>query len=116
MAAKLAATVYVRDPDTHQTVELAEGTCPEDRLAALVTSPTAWIDGKLPRLKTAQSPADGGQDPTGDGPDGASGGDSDASAATDQSGENPDQGSDDAKPAARKTAARKPAASKTAAS
>ena len=109
MAAKLAATVYVRDPDTHQTVELAEGTCPEDRLAALVTSPTAWIDGKLPRLKTAQSPADGGQDPTGDGPDAASG---DGSGPDSETG---DPTATEDKPAARTTAAKKTAAKKTAA-
>jgi hypothetical protein len=106
MAAKLAATVYVRDPDTHQTVELAEGTCPEDRLASLVTSPKAWIDGKLPRLKTAQSPANGDQDPT-DVQGGASGGDSDDSATGNPP---PDEGDDQAAPAAKKTAARKTAA------
>lgn len=48
MAAKLAATVYVTDPETHQTVVLEAGSEPEPRLAALVTNPSAWEDGKLP--------------------------------------------------------------------
>lgn len=48
MAARLAATVLVRDPETHQTVELAKGTSPEPRLAALVTNPMAWEGGKVP--------------------------------------------------------------------
>ncbi len=96
MAAQLAATVYVKDPTTHQTVELAPGTCPEPRLAALVTNPAAWVDGKLPRA--AKTTQDGGDSPTGDGQDDASGADSDAG-----------------KPAAKKTAAsRKSAASKPA--
>ncbi|GAA3591541.1 hypothetical protein [Streptomyces osmaniensis] len=101
MAAQLAATVYVTDPDTHQTVELAEGTCPEPRLAALVPNPAAWVDGKLPRLPKTQGAADG---PTGDGPDDASGASSDASG----------DGEPKAAPAAKKTAARKTAASKPA--
>jgi hypothetical protein len=46
MGARLAATVYVTDPDTHQTVRLDEGSEPEARLAALVTNPAAWEDGK----------------------------------------------------------------------
>jgi hypothetical protein len=95
MGAQLRSTVYVKDPDTHQTIELAEGTCPEDRLARLVTNPAAWVDGKLPRLKTGG----GAQDPDG-GQDDASG---DASAS--------DTGNDTAAPAAKKTAAKKTAAS-----
>lgn len=59
--AQLAATVYVMDPDTHQTVELAPGTSPEPRLAALVTNPAAWVDGKLP--DAAQPQADSGTSP-----------------------------------------------------
>jgi hypothetical protein len=106
MGAQLAATVYVTDPDTHQTVELAPGTCPEPRLAALVTNPAAWVDGKLPRLKTAD-----GADPTGGGPDGASG---DASASDAGSQEQLPDGDSPAAPAAKKTAARKTAASKPA--
>jgi len=95
MTAQLAATVYVQDPDTHQTVELAEGTCPEDRLAALVTNPVAWVDGKLPRLKTGGDAQDPG------------GGQGDASGADSAS----DTGNDTAAPAAKKTAAKKSAAS-----
>ncbi|AKZ60838.1 hypothetical protein SAM23877_p129 (plasmid) [Streptomyces ambofaciens ATCC 23877] len=105
MAARLAATVYVTDPDTHQTVTLHQGTSPEPRLAALVKSPSAWVDGKLPRLPKTQtdqkpdSPEDAG--PTGDGQD-------DASGATSVAGD------DQAAPTAKKTAARRTAASKPA--
>ncbi|MFI2620385.1 hypothetical protein [Streptomyces sp. NPDC018584] len=108
MAAQLAATVYVQDPETHQTVELAEGSSPEPRLAALVTNPAAWIDGKLPRLpkanKDSQNPA-GPDSPPGDGPDDASG---DASATPDGADRTPE-------PAAKKTAVRKPARGRSAA-
>lgn len=99
MAARLAATVYVTDPETHQTVELAPGTSPDARLAALVTNPAAWVDGKLPRLPKKQddqqtdSPTDAGQD--------------DASGATS------DAGNEQAAPAAKKTAARKAAPSRS---
>ncbi|MEV5915847.1 hypothetical protein AB0M00_44060 [Streptomyces chartreusis] len=99
MAAQLAATVYVSHPDTHQTVELAEGSSPEPRLAALVPNPAAWVDGKLPRLPKTQT--DG---PTDDGPDDASGANSEASA----------DGDDQAAPAAKKTAASKRAANRPA--
>ena len=99
MAAQLASTVYVQDPDTNQTVTLDEGTSPEPRLAALVTNPAAWIDGKLPRLpKKTQD--DQEELPTGDGQDDASGGDSAGS----------EEDADKAAPAAKKTAARKSAA------
>ena len=67
--AQLAATVYVTDPDTRQSVELAPGTCPQPRLAALVTNPKAWVNGELPT-----PPETVGETPAGDGPDGASGG------------------------------------------
>jgi len=107
MGAQLAATVYVKDPDTHQTVELAPGTSPEPRLARLVTNPKAWVDGKLPRLK-AEPPKETGpggpQGPTGDGPDAASG---DASATNAGNQPGPEE---TAAPAAKKTAARKTAA------
>jgi hypothetical protein len=109
MAAKLAATVYVPDPDTHQTAELAEGTLPESRLAALVTNPAAWVDGKLPRLPKPQEAGktgNDGPDPTGDGPDGASG---DASDADSDSPGEPDA-EEQAAQAAKKTAAKKTAA------
>lgn len=79
--AKLAATVHVRDPRTHQKVQLDAGTEPEPELAALVTNPDAWEGGKLPTdgKKTAASTSD-------------------------------DDGKDDGdKTAARKTAAKKPA-------
>ena len=108
MAAQLAATVYVQDPDTHQTVTLDPGTSPEPRLAALVTNPAAWVDGKLPRLPKAKDSqtSDGTDSPPGDGPDDASG---DASATS----EGADQ--DAPEPAAKKTAARKPARGRSAA-
>ncbi len=102
MGAQLAATVYVQDPDSHQTVELAAGTLPEPRLAALVTNPAAWVDGKLPRLPKTQEQEPTGQGPTGDGQDDDSGDASADSADADQS--------DEAAPAAKKTAARKTAA------
>jgi len=103
--AQLNSTVYVQDPDTRQTVELAEGTTPEARLAALVTNPAAWVDGKLPRLPKAKTdskpdhPQDDAGDPTGEGQDDASGDTSEASADADQ-----------ANPPAKKTAARKTSA------
>ncbi|MFF1444121.1 hypothetical protein [Streptomyces sp. NPDC058295] len=103
--AQLNSTVYVQDPHSHQTVELAAGTSPEARLAALVTNPAAWVDGKLPRLPKAKtdSKQEGDGDPTGDGQDDASGDNSEASADADQ-----------ADPPAKKTAARKTAANKPA--
>ncbi|MFF8250059.1 hypothetical protein [Streptomyces griseus] len=115
MAAQLKGSVFITDPDTHQTVELAPGTSPEPRLAALVTNPAAWVDGKLPRLPKAKT--GGGSGPSGNDPDGASGDDSDTGSADTQSDETtPADGddSDDTKPAA-KRAARKPARGRTAA-
>jgi hypothetical protein len=97
MAAQLAATVYVKDPETRQTVILHPGTLPEPRLAALVTNPAAWVDGKLPRLPKKATDSKEGGDPTGDGQDDASGADSAAS-------------SDQTAPPAKKTAARKTSA------
>lgn len=61
MAARLAATVYVTDPMTHRPVRLDPGTLPEQRLAALVRNPAAWVGRELPDL------------PSGDGHDGDSG-------------------------------------------
>lgn len=108
MAARLRSTVYVQDPKTHQTVTLEPGTSPEPRLAALVTNPAAWVDGKLPRLpKTKTDDSDNDQGPTGDGQDDASSGASDTSADGDQSSSPEDT---QAAPVAKKTAARKPAA------
>ncbi|MEU1327245.1 hypothetical protein [Streptomyces microflavus] len=117
MGAQLTGTVHVTDPDTHQMVELAPGTCPEPRLAVLVTNPAAWVDGKLPRLPKTKTEGDSG--PSGSDPDGASGDASGDTGSTDpQSDETePTEGgtSDDTKPAARKTAAKKPARGRTAA-
>lgn len=113
MGAQLAATVYVTDPDTHQQVRLEPGTCPEPRLAALVTAKKAWVDGKLPRLpKTQEAPGEG-QDPPGDGPDDASGGTSGASGDADP--QDTDKAAPAKKTAARKTAATKPARGRDAA-
>jgi hypothetical protein len=106
MAAQLAATVYVTDPETHQTVELAPGTSPEPRLAALVTNPAAWVDRKLPRLPKTQQTGQDDQGPTGGGQDDASG----AASASDAGNQSPPGDADKAAPAAKKTAARKTAA------
>jgi hypothetical protein len=87
--AKLAATVHVKDPRTHQMVQLDAGTEPEPELAAQVTNPDAWEDGKLPtaakKTATTSSPNDGAGQDDGD------------------------------KTAARKTAAKKPARGRNAA-
>ena len=109
MAAQLNSTVYVTDPDSHQTVELASGTSPEPRLAALVTNPAAWVDGKLPRLpKTKESSPDGPDDnAAGNGQDDASG------AASDDSGDADTETDKPAATAATKTAAKKTAASRS---
>ncbi|GHJ34342.1 hypothetical protein ACFV4E_22375 [Streptomyces hygroscopicus] len=94
--AQLKSTVYVQDPETRQTVELAAGTNPPARLAALVTNPAAWVDGKLPTAAKKAQASDGDQ---GNGQGDDSG---DASA----SGDDNDEGT---KPAATKRAARTPA-------
>jgi hypothetical protein len=44
MGRKLAATVYVTDPESHESVVLEAGSTPEKRLADLVTNPAAWDD------------------------------------------------------------------------
>src|SRR4051812_15243451 len=100
MGAQLVSSVHLTDPDSHETVILDPGTCPEARLAALVTNPSAWVDGKLPRLPKAKTDSDG-QSPTGDGLDDASGDASDASGSAD---------SEPAAPAAKKPATKKAAA------
>jgi hypothetical protein len=61
MGARLAATVYVTDPDTHQTVRLDEGSEPDKRLAALVTNPAAWEDG-TPDTAAAEPEPEGDDD------------------------------------------------------
>ncbi|MGW1409487.1 hypothetical protein [Streptomyces sp. NPDC002403] len=90
--AKLSKAVYVRDPDRHRTVLLKPGEEPEQRIAALVTNPDCWEDGKVPAKQES---------------------------VTDARSEEvaPDKGDDteDTKPAARKTAAKKPARGRTAA-
>lgn len=48
MAARLVATTHVVDPETHQMTVLPEGSEPPPHLAALVTNPACWEDGKLP--------------------------------------------------------------------
>ncbi|MGW5689786.1 hypothetical protein ACWEWX_02145 [Streptomyces asiaticus] len=83
--ARLARAVFVRDPDRHATVLLLPGEEPEPRLAALVTAPEAWEDGKLPPV---------------------------AKKAAEDAGPDVESSKDDseaAKPAAKKTAARTPA-------
>lgn len=69
MGARLAATVLVKDPETHQTVELPKGSTPEPRLAALVTNPAAWEGGKVPAAvrKAAEAANDDGGDNGGQG-------------------------------------------------
>lgn len=57
----LAKTVFVRDPERHRDVMLAAGEEPEPRLAALVTNPDAWEDGKLPTA--AKKTAEGSNEP-----------------------------------------------------
>jgi hypothetical protein len=69
--AQLETSVFVTDPDTHHTVELAPGTCPEPKLAALVTNPAAWVNRELPDLAEAQDTPQGdasaeGSDSAGD--------------------------------------------------
>ncbi len=89
--AKLATAVFVRDPDSHRTVVLQPGEEPEPRLAALVTAPDAWEDGKLPDLNDSETAGTAG------------------TAGTDGS-----EDSAKAAPAAKKTAATKRAATKPA--
>ncbi|MFB7738215.1 hypothetical protein ACFC08_28280 [Streptomyces sp. NPDC056112] len=57
--AKLAKAVFVKG------VLLEPGEEPEPRLAALITNPDAWEDGKPPAAtkKTASSDEDGGDKP-----------------------------------------------------
>lgn len=85
--AKLIAAVHVRDPERHRTVLLLPGEEPEPRLAALVTNPGCWEDGKLPDSVDTDATGDGGQ---------------------------PEPETEKAAPAAKKTAARKTAATKPA--
>ncbi|MFJ1993083.1 hypothetical protein [Streptomyces asiaticus] len=81
--AKLVKAVFVRDPERHRTVILRPGDEPEPRLAALVTNPEAWEDGKLPTA-----------------------GKQEAAMGSTQSDDTDNAGDEDAKPAAKKAAAR----------
>ncbi|MFJ5294554.1 hypothetical protein [Streptomyces sp. NPDC088348] len=86
--AKLVTTVFLRDPDKHRTVTLAAGEEPEQRLAALITNPACWEDGKPP----------------------ASGPEATGTADDQPKDAKPESAaSEDTKPAARKTAAKSPA-------
>ncbi|MEV7681536.1 hypothetical protein AB0O64_23725 [Streptomyces sp. NPDC088341] len=54
---RLAATVYVKDPETFQWVTCEAGTEPEPRLAALILTPSAWEDGHVPEPADDEPPA-----------------------------------------------------------
>jgi hypothetical protein len=107
------STVYVPDPDTPDG-RTGPGTSPEPRLAALVTNPAAWVDGKLPRLPKAKTDGSG-QGPTGDGQDDASGDASDASGDGDQTSPQDGRSGGQEDRRAKKTAASKPARGRDAA-
>lgn len=97
--AKLVRSVHVTDPQSGRRLVLAPGEEPAPHLAALVTNPAAWADGKLPNPPKTQEETGQGAD----GPEDAAGETPAASDADDQ-----------AAPAAKKTAARKSAATKPA--
>lgn len=90
--AKLVKAVHVKDPDRSRTVLLLPGEEPEPRLAARITNPDAWEDGKVPAAAADSSDGDKGDD--------------DSSTETHDTAK--------AAPAAKKTAASKRAASKPA--
>ncbi|MFJ1900530.1 hypothetical protein [Streptomyces sp. NPDC088115] len=90
--AKLSKAVHVRDPERHRTVLLLPGEEPAPHLAALVTNPDCWEDGKAP---SATAPV--------------------AETEPEETAAVTSDGSEDIKPAARKTAAKKPARGRTAA-
>ncbi|KPI31463.1 hypothetical protein OV320_2679 [Actinobacteria bacterium OV320] len=46
--ARLARTVFVRDPKKHRDIILREGEEPAPEYAALVPDPSCWVDGELP--------------------------------------------------------------------
>ncbi|MFJ2752650.1 hypothetical protein [Streptomyces sp. NPDC087297] len=46
--ARLAATVYVKNPETYQWVTCEAGTEPPPHLAALILTPSAWEGGQAP--------------------------------------------------------------------
>ena len=88
--AKLVKAVFVKDPDRHRTVLLQPGEEPQPRLAALVTNPDAWEEGKLPEAAKKASEEDAGDQGSSDGDD-----------------------EDKAAPAAKKTAAKKATTSRS---
>ncbi|MFC8339280.1 hypothetical protein ACFUJX_20030 [Streptomyces rubiginosohelvolus] len=103
--AKLVRAVHVTDPKSGRRLVLQPGEEPAPHLAALVQNQAAWEDGELPAAAT-----------TGDDEGDASGAASDDTGSADhKSDETSDKGSEDTKPAARKTAAKKPARGRTAA-
>ncbi|WP_282795774.1 hypothetical protein [Streptomyces sp. CC224B] len=55
--ARLAATVYVRDPGTHQWVTCDAGSEPAPHLAALILTASAWQDGTPPPPAAPTHPA-----------------------------------------------------------
>ena len=91
--AKLVRAVHVTDPNSGRRLVLQPGEEPAAHLAALITTPSAWEDGRVP---------DTGTTPAGD--DGGKAKDADAATGDDHK----------AAPEAKKTAARKSAASKPA--
>lgn len=64
--AVLRKAVFVKDPDRHRTVLLQPGEEPAPQLAALITNPDAWEDGKLPSAAVDASTEDDGEDADGD--------------------------------------------------
>jgi hypothetical protein len=111
MAARLAATVLLKDPDTHQVVTLAKGSAPEMRLAVLVTNPAAWEGGRVPAAvaKAAARAAAVGDDPD-DGPEGGEGNDDGGEGSRGSSGDTTPADPDDdpaPKAPAKKTAAKR---------
>ncbi|GAA0501494.1 hypothetical protein [Streptomyces olivaceiscleroticus] len=95
--AQLKSTVYVQDPDTHQTVTLEPGTNPPAHLAELVTNPAAWVDGKLPAAAKKAAAGD-----TGD----AGNGQGDAAGSVSAAETAPSEEDEGDKPAAKRAATR----------
>ncbi len=89
--AKLARAVHVTDPHSGRRLVLQPGEEPAEHLAALITTPSAWEDGRAPDAKEA-----------------------DNDAVTGNTGGDSDDGDRKTAPAAKKTAARKSAATKPA--
>lgn len=53
---RLAATVYVKNPETHQWVTCEAGSQPPPHLAALILTPSAWQDGRVPEPEAHPKP------------------------------------------------------------